>query len=464
MSSSVKKTACILTICLSCMLSFNLQAQVEDSTKTEVSSEDTTIQTTFELEPEDSTQQTIAKMYNDLDNMKRLTISGYVQAQWQIADSSGVGTYAGGNFNTGVDKRYSVRRGRLKFVYDKGYSKAVFQSDFTERGVRVVDAYARFTEQKFYWFSLQAGIFDRPFGYEIEYSSNTREAPERGRMSQILFPNERDMGAKIVIQGPKFGIWNWLKLDVALMTGNGSPDAGVGVSDFDKRKDLIMHLNATRSNLTETIKYGIGVSYYNGGVVYNADSLSKVVAFKMNTDKDGVQTFKADTVAPDAFAPRNYIGADAQFQTITPIGIFSLKAEYIQGEQAGTNSSTKSLSTKPSVSNPIYSRKFNGAYFTLVQNISILKSQLILKYDWYDPNTDIKGDEVGRKSAEGNKSTNATDLRYDTFGAGIAYLIDNNTKIVAYYDMVKNETSSNLSGYTKDLKDNVFTLRLQYKF
>jgi len=464
MLSSFKKSASILTVMLLCLFSINVQAQIEDSTKANLTIEDSTIQIAVELEPEDTTQQTIAKMYNDLDNMKRFTISGYVQAQWQIADSSGVASYAGGNFNNGVDKRYSVRRGRLKFVFDKGFSKIQFQTDFTEKGVRVVDAYARFTEQKFYWFSLQAGIFDRPFGYEIEFSSNTREAPERGRMSQILFPNERDMGAKLVIQGPKFGIWNWLKLDVALMTGNGSPDAGVGVSDFDKRKDLIMHLNANRSNLSESIKYGIGVSYYNGGVVYNADSLSKVATYKMYTDKDGVQTFKVDSVAPDAFAPRVYVGADAQVQTITPIGILSLKAEYIQGEQAGAASTTKSFATKPTVSNPIFSRKFNGAYFTFVQNISILKSQIILKYDWYDPNTKVKGDEIGKKSSEGNKSTNATDIRYDTFGAGVAYLIDNNTKIVAYYDMVKNETSSNLSGYTKDLKDNVFTLRLQYKF
>ena len=96
-----------------------------------------------------------------------------------------------------------------------------------------------------------------------------------------------------------------------------------------------------------------------------------------------------------------------------------------------------------------------------------IPGQIVLKYDWYDPNTDVKGDEIGKNvtaGATGRKTTNAADLRYDTFGFGVAYFLSNNAKILAYYDTVKNETSKNLSGYTKDLKDNVFTLRLQYKF
>jgi hypothetical protein len=42
-------------------------------------------------------------------------------------------------------------------------------------------------------------------------------------------------------------------------------------------------------------------------------------------------------------------------------------------------------------------------------------------------------------------------------------------KFVAYYDMVKNEkvnaaATGSLAPYRNDLKDNVFTLRMQYKF
>jgi hypothetical protein len=47
---------------------------------------------------------------------------------------------------------------------------------------------------------------------------------------------------------------------------------------------------------------------------------------------------------------------------------------------------------------------------------------------------------------------------------GLAYRWDANVKITAYYDMVKNEKSKSLSGFTNDVKDNVFTLRVQVKF
>jgi phosphate-selective porin len=38
-----------------------------------------------------------------------------------------------------------------------------------------------------------------------------------------------------------------------------------------------------------------------------------------------------------------------------------------------------------------------------------------------------------------------------------------NVKLMAYYEFVKNETTQ-LTGYTRDLPDNVLTLRAQFKF
>lgn len=95
--------------------------------------------------------------------------------------------------------------------------------------------------------------------------------------------------------------------------------------------------------------------------------------------------------------------------------------------------------------------------------------QLIVKYDWYDPNTEIKGNDIGKKvtvDSDGKvlKSFSAADLKYETWGFGLAYRYDSNVRLTAYYDAVKNETSENITGYAKDLKDNVFTLRLQVKF
>lgn len=483
MHKSILTSAKVILVFLAAMFTLNAQAQQTDSTQTDttVVEEATNSFSKIELEPEDTTQQTIGKLYNDIELLKRFQISGYFQAQFQWADSSGIASAAGGNFSPGIDKRFSVRRGRLKVTYDKYFSKVVFQTDMTERGLRVVEAYASITEEKIYWATLTAGIFNRPFGYEIEYTSNMREAPERGRMSGNLLPNERDLGAKLTLQGPKFGIWNWLKLDVAMVTGVGAPDANSGISDYDKRKDLITHLTVNRVNRNEDIKYGFGVSYYDGGVIFNIDSTKRVASYVLNEDSAGIKTFHVDSVAPDSYAPRKYYGIDAQFQKDFKWGIFTLKAEYIQGTHSSQGTTTKAYQSKPTAANPIYIRKFNGAYFELAQNFnrptsenkllnaiySLIPGQIVLKYDWYDPNTEVKGDEIGKNvttGPTGRKTTNATDLRYDTFGFGAAYFLSNNAKILAYYDMVTNETSKNLNGYTQDLKDNVFTLRLQYKF
>ncbi len=478
----MQKSSLIITkgifVFMAAMLTLNAHAQQTDSTQTDttVVEESSNSFSAIELEPEDTTQQTIGKMYCDIELLKRFQLSGYIQTQFQWADSSGIASAAGGNFSTGVDKRFSVRRGRLKVTYDKYFSKVVFQTDMTERGLRIVEAYASVTEERFYWATITAGIFNRPFGYEIEYTSNMREAPERGRMSGNLFPNERDLGAKFTLQGPKFGIWNWLKLDVAMVTGVGSPDANSGISDYDKRKDLITHLTVNRANRNEDIKYGFGLSYYDGGVVFNNDS-----SYVLFTDSSGIKTFYLDSVARDSYAPRKYYGIDAQFQKDFKWGIFTLKAEYIQGTHSSQGLTTKAFQSIPTSSNPVFIRKFNGAYFELAQNFnrpisdnkflntiySIIPGQIVIKYDWYDPNTEVKGDDIGKDvktGTAGRKVTNATDLRYDTFGFGVAYFLSNNAKVLAYYDMVTNETSKNLSGYTQDLKDNVFTLRLQYKF
>ena len=100
---------------------------------------------------------------------------------------------------------------------------------------------------------------------------------------------------------------------------------------------------------------------------------------------------------------------------------------------------------------------------------------MVVKYDWYDPNTDVEGDAIGSSvlnpKAYSFTKTGANDLKYTTLGIGWTYRWDSNLKIVAYYDMVTNETSKNLAdsvkklaGLSKDLEDNVFTLRIQYKF
>jgi len=152
---------------------------------------------------------TVEQLQSDNVVASRLKITGYAQVQYQSADTAGISSMAGGNFGAGIDNRISVRRGRVKFAYTYENALAVMQFDITEKGLGIKDAYLSLTEPWLNTFSLTGGVFDRPFGYEISYSSSSRETPERSRLFQILFPGERDLGAKLTLQAPKISRWNF---------------------------------------------------------------------------------------------------------------------------------------------------------------------------------------------------------------------------------------------------------------
>ena len=131
--------------------------------------------------PMDTLTRSVAAIRSELDVLKRIKFSGYIQAQYQVADSSGIGSFAGGTFSPGVDKRFMLRRARLKAQYDsplndKGIqtSQYMFQFDVTEKGLTIKDVYAKFTDPCIGWFSVTAGMQNRPFGYEIGYSYGLR--------------------------------------------------------------------------------------------------------------------------------------------------------------------------------------------------------------------------------------------------------------------------------------------------
>ncbi|HEX5002913.1 MAG TPA: porin [Bacteroidia bacterium] len=451
----MKKTLTLTAIAL--MFLFNAKAQESEEN------------------PLDTLARSVAAMRDELNVKNRLKISGYIQPQFQMADSAGQASFNGGNFPKGVDNRFMVRRGRVKFQYtsapgEKGWATSMYvlQFDVTEKGLAIKDAYVKITDPWIGWFNLTAGVSDRPFGFEVGYSSSMRESPERGRMSQLLFPGEREVGAKLTIQGPKSSNWNWLALDAGFFNGNGIGGAGIDVSDWDNTKDFIGHLYATKTNESQTVKYSGGISYYNGG--FRIDSVN---VYKMGADGSGVGGFIIDTKAEDngavaldsrTHSKRVYYGIDGQVSFDWHAGMTTLRGEFITGEQPGSAVTFKSPNNNSPFNVDIYSRKFNGAYFYFIQNIMSSPWQFVAKYDWFDPNTDVKGDEIGKAVDANTKQTNSVDIKYNTIGLGLVYRWDANVKITAYYDMVKNETSNNLSGYTADIPDNVFTLRMQVKF
>jgi len=158
------------------------------------------------------------------------------------------------------------------------------------------------------------------------------------------------------------------------------------------------------------------------------------------------------------YAKRQYYGFDACFRFETDLGTTTLRGEYLFGTQPGTQTSSKSPNTAALPASDTYLRPFRGGYVLLAHDIEDTPFSLVAKYDVYDPNTKVSGNALG------TGGTGITDALRWAIGFGATWHIMKGLKLTAYYDIVRNETSTALDGFAADLKDDMFTLRLQYKF
>ena len=403
-------------------------------------------------------KDTLRPFYNRFNNIR---ITGYMQPQFQVAQADGAQSFEGGNFAQFSRSRFMLRRARLKVEYllpsKINYPKAqfVFQIDATERGVIVRDMFIRLFETKNNNLSMSAGFFARPFGYEVNLGSSSREAPERGRMSQILMPGERDLGVMFSFepQNKKHKFYH-VKWDAGFFNGQGAS----GTTDFDSHKDFISRIFIKPYTFGKTEISG-GLSHLRGGWKNG----TKYV-YQSGNALNGDKIFVVDSTESNLgkSSPRHYYGADVQFKIHHAWGETEFRAEHWFGTQPGTANSTTNPGTLPNTNGiplPTYVRHFNGSYFYFLQNIINAKHQLVIKYDWYDPNAKVNKKDIGKSGT----NLTAADIKYSTLGIGYVYYFNQQTKIIFYYDIVKNELT-NLTGSATDQKDDIFTCRLQFRF
>ena len=389
------------------------------------------------------TEQSISAQNEIIKKLQNLKISGYVQAQYQRGEEDAslmVGTpneKPGDSFS-----RIGIRRGFIRIAYEEGIASGVFQFDITEKGFAVKDVYFNIKDPWINTIAFRAGLFIRPFGNEVSYSSNMLESSERSTIIRTLLPEERDLGAAFTLQPSESSLLHFLKLEAGLFAGNGVKQ------ETDSRKDFIGHLSANKK--WKSIELSGGISYYNGSVYQGSENVYSMIDGKFILDKS--------TNNKGKFASRKYVGFDGQLNMKTGIGTTQLRAEYLFGEQPGAAENSRSPNESSLPVHDTYLRNFSGGYVILVQGLGNLPLCAVLKYDWYDPNTKVSGNNIGLyNTAKG-------DITINTFGFGMLWNINTSLRLQACYDINNNEKSENLAGYKEDIKDNVFTLRMQYKF
>ena len=397
----------------------------------------------------DSLAQEVTTLDKIVKKLSKFRVSAYIQGQYQYGQ--GDANLKVGQKNEHLDKgfnRIGIRRGRMKFEYNDGIGTGAIQINVSDKGVSFRDLYIGIKDPWTRRNRLMAGVFNRPFGYEVGYSTSRLESTERATIIQYFFPDERDLGLMLTLRAKETSPIHFFRLDAGVFAGNSIN------RDTDSRKDFIGRLSAEKE-IGNWAKWGGGFSYYHGSV-YNPTT----EAYEMQ----GERFVKRSLDKTGSYMKRQYFGLDAQFSFRSSLGKTTLRAEGLIGTQPGIAESSKSpnYGTRPEnlPENALYKRPFLGYFFYFIQDLGNSPFTALVKYDVYDPNTKLKGDQVG----EEDSNTSKTDLAQSTLGLGAIYNFNKHIRLQLYYEMNFNEKSALVKGYEANRKDDVLTVRLQYKF
>ena len=362
-------------------------------------------------------------LQTDVDKLKKFKFSGYLQARWETGETQSDTVRVTGTplvHTPANNERFYIRRARLKLTYDASpLSQAVVYIDGgTDRFVRLLEAYVLLMDP---WtpehsHSLTVGQFNVPFGYELERSSKDRELPERSRAENVLFPGERDRGAKIVSAWtPK------IETVAAILNGGGINNVDYPNTDPTRSKDFVGRVRGSLGFMDAAVS-----GYWGKNTI--------------------------GLTGPDVQTDKTRLGADAQFFYESPqLGGGTLRGEVYVGKDVNADSLSAIVVSAPPVRlirpgrDPNHlATDFLGWYAMWVQNLGE-SFQAAARYEKYDPNTDLENDQFERIS-----------VGLNWFYGGLA-------RVTVAYDAVTTEVPQT-GGGTRDPKDNLWTVQFQHKF
>jgi hypothetical protein len=397
----------------------------------------------------DGISENMAIMSTDIGLLKRLKVTGYVQARYEYSDSSQSGVAGGYDVAKNLNaNNFYIRRGRIKFTLEPNTSsKYVIYFDASKNTVSLKEAYLELTKlHREHTFKLTAGQFNYPFGYEVEYSSSKRDFPERSLAENRLFRGERDRGVNLTWAAPRY-----VQANLGFVQGYGIENSTFTWFDPTKQKDIIGRVK-TSFGLVD-----VGFSTY-WGETYTPGS-APVAAVPASTkwlDSNGNGQIDAGEVTTTAAVAAKAAGAavntdktryglDAQaYFDLLSIGGTAIRGEFFYGEDY----------QKASVDLIGVSK---GWYLWLSQSLGT-KFGAAARYDYFDPNihNDFTESDPAKLAVLKNDATGTTSL-------ALHYFWDEHVRITAAYDMFRTlEDGSMFSKYDGDIDDNRFTLQFQF--
>jgi hypothetical protein len=279
-----------------------------------------------------------------------ITLRGYIQMRYERDSSqpTDVNDLARGR----AKENFRLRRIRLD-VRGTALKGVLYrlQVDAAETNVALRDAYLELRAgDGFFTF----GHFKVPLLEEVLESSAVRWTPERARVSTALFPGERDRGIAYTLRK------------------RGLPEITLGLFSGTRSTETQDSLTSRKSWLVRIVQ-----------PLDKEGKLGRIWVGRM--DGVGRRNFGAPLGIANFDRERTAVGL-----LLTPISGLTLRAEWVDGKDAGT-------AANPTV-------KVRGWYALLGYKLPDQPITIYAKHDQYDPNRDVAGNTFRR---------NALGIQYD---------------------------------------------------
>jgi hypothetical protein len=383
--------------------------------------------------------------------------SGYVQGQYENHQDSQDQLNQNGqslNYN-----RFSIRRARVSLTGEWEYAAAALELDAnTTSGpqvdLRKAEASLQYRPDRSKPPVLMAtmGLFDAPFGYELVESPRTRWFLERSQSSRALFPAEPDLGLRLA---GALGFFRWT---IAAQNGEPLGEASSFVlQDPNDAKDVIFRFGFDDAPAKELQVAG-GVSALRGRGFHPGTLPSGTSVQWHDNNGDGIVQqpelvgIAAQSGTPSQSFDRWAVGADFRANFRWWLGVTKVYGEFFLAQNLD-----RGLYTADPISAGIDQREL-GFYAGIIQEVTRY-GVIGLRYDMYDPNSNA----FDKRSGSLVPLSEAIKTISPLVGFVLPDGDQERARLLFQYDIISNALARTNTGVPTNLKDNVWTVRLQVK-
>lgn len=373
----------------------------------------------------------------------------YVQAQYESSQVSENQLQSGGAL---INRdRFVLRRARFRLDHGWEYAALAIEVDTnTVRGLSVglrrAQALVRYPERsklEIPYVALTMGLQDQPFGHELPFGARKRLFAERSVASNALFPNEADVGASVS------GGLGALRYTVALL--NGQPTDPYQFQDPNAAKDLLIRVGAD-AKPTDALRIAGGVSFLRGrGFSPGTDAGKGELRWSDDNQDNTVQDSELRPISAlsserSKSFDRWAAGFDALIALRTKLGVSQLYGELTLA---------RNLDRGLYVADPVVTNGDSqelGYYIALTQDITPY-GLVGFRVDYYDGNSDFIESRRGRVVPASRSLT--------TYSPVIGVQLPEVARLTFQYDFIDDSLGRDELGVPADLRNNLWTLRLQ---